>query len=845
MPRKTPPDPLGAYRRKRSPERTPEPFTAGSAARPRLFVVQKHAARSLHFDLRLEMEGVLQSWAVPKGPSLDPAEKRLAVLVEEHPLEYADFEGLIPAGNYGAGAVIVWDRGRWEPVGDPREGLRSGKLLFDLYGYKLRGRWTLFRTKRKDTDWLLMKKPDGEAGADRTLPEQSIRSGLTVEQLRDGHDPAEAIRSELARRRLPRRGFTLDGFQPMLGRAREKPFSDPNWLFEIKYDGFRLLAEREEEKVRLRFRGGHDATRVLPEIADAIRALPFASFVLDGEVVVLDPTGKPSFQGLQQRVHLTRPLDISRATVDRAATMFVFDLPAFEDRDLRSLPLTQRKALLRRLLPPVGPLRFCDHIEARGEEMYEAVRGLGLEGMMAKRASSVYVAGRSDAWLKIRADRVGDFVVVGFSPPRRAREGFGALHLAAYEGDRLVYAGRVGTGFDSRQLVELQRVLAAEERSDPACGGALPRAAGQTWVEPRLVVEVRYKEWTRGGLLRQPVFLRERRDKGIEECMLPASSDAPDPASPVAPEPASPAADEPPERAAHVVSFTNLGKVFWPAEGYTKGDLIDYYRSVARWLLPYLEDRPVVLTRYPDGIAGKSFFQKDAPGFVPPWVRTQKMWSEHAQREIHYFVCDDEATLLYLINLGTIPLHLWSSRVSSLQSPDWSILDLDPKQAPFRDVVRVARTIRELCRNIGLPSFVKTSGSTGLHVLVPLDGRFSYEQSRTLAQLLARLAVAELPEIATLTRATRARGGRVYIDYLQNGHGRLLVAPFSVRPLPGAPVSTPLRWDDVRPSLDIRRYTIRSVPRRLRALGQDPFRGVLEASVDLEAVLERLARRLG
>ena len=842
MPRKSSPDPLSKYRSKRSAERTPEPFTGGSPARPRMFVVQKHAARRMHYDLRLEMEGVLQSWAVPKGPSLDPAEKRLAVMVEEHPLEYADFEGLIPEGNYGAGAVIVWDRGRWEPIGDPREGLEAGKLLFDLHGYKMRGRWTLFRTKSKNSkgnEWLLMKKPDGEAGVGRELPEESIRSGLTVEEVREGRDPADVLRREIEKLHAPEGRVVLDEVQPMLGRAGGEPFSDPAWVFEIKYDGFRLLASREGERARVRFRGGNDATRVLPEIADAVRALPFGSFVIDGEVVVLDATGKPSFQGLQQRVHLSRPLDISRGTIERPATMFVFDFLGFEDRDLRPLPLVERKALLRRLLPPLGPLRYCEHIEHRGEEMYEAVRELGLEGLMAKRADSKYLAGRSDAWLKIRADRTGDFAVVGFSPPKRAREGFGALHLAAYRDGVLTYAGRVGTGFDSRQLDELHRALLEEQRPDPPCVGELPTHPEQhTWVDPRRVVEVRYKEWTESGLLRHPVFLRERPDKTPEECALPGSAGAAAEREPALPDP------PPPREVERKVSFTNLDKVFWPDEGYTKGDLIEYYRSISPWLLPYLADRPVVLTRYPDGIAGKSFYQKDAPGFAPSWVRMQKMWSEHAEREIRYFVCDDAETLTYIANLGTIPLHLWSSRVQSLQHPDWSILDLDPKKAPFRDVIRVALALHELCEEIELPAFVKTSGSTGLHVLVPLDGRCTYEHSRTLAELLARIIVAELPEIATLIRAPGSRGDRVYIDYLQNGHGKLLVAPFSVRPLAGAPVSMPLQWEDVRPGLDIRRYTIENAPRRMREQEQDPLRGVLETRPDLPGVLERLARKL-
>jgi bifunctional non-homologous end joining protein LigD len=786
----------------------------------------------MHFDLRLEIGGALHSWAIPKGPSLDPEVKRLAVEVEEHPLEYADFEGLIPEGNYGAGAVIVWDRGRWEPIGDPEQGLEKGKLLFDLRGYKLRGRWTLFRTKGKPNEWLLMKKPDSEADPDAELPEESIRSGVTVEELRDGVDPSERIRKRLRRLRPPKGQPTLATLGLMLARPRDRAFSEPGWLFELKYDGFRLLGQRDGARSRLRYRRGQDATASFPEIADALAALPHDSLIVDGEVTVLDDAGRPSFQRLQQRVHLTGRRDIQRATVDRPATFFVFDLLAFGGFDLRSLPLGERKRLLERVLPRYGPLRYCDHIEGQGEAMYAEVRRMRLEGVVAKRADSPYVAGRSDHWLKIRADRAGDFIVVGFSPAKGARSGFGALHLAVFERDGLVYAGRVGSGFSGRQLKDLHRLMLESRRPDPPCAGPLPADGGHTWVEPHLVCEVRYKEWTEGGQLRQPVFLRLREDKPIEECVR------------LEPLPEEPPPAPPPEDPEREISFTNLGKIFWPAEGYSKGDLIEYYRSVAPLLLPYLEDRPVVLTRYPDGIEGKNFFQKDAPGFIPDWVRTETMWSEHARREIHYFISDDEETLLYLINLGTIPLHLWSSRVSSLQHPDWCILDLDPKQAPFEHVIKVARTIRTLCDEIGLPSFVKTSGSTGLHLLLPLAGQCTYEQSRTLAELLARIVTRELPEIATIARAIAARGGRVYVDYLQNGHGRLLVSPFSVRPLPGAPVSTPLRWSEVRRTLDIRRFTIRTLPQRVRRMKDDPLRQVLESRPDLPAVLERLAARL-
>jgi bifunctional non-homologous end joining protein LigD len=431
-------------------------------------------------------------------------------------------------------------------------------------------------------------------------------------------------------------------------------------------------------------------------------------------------------------------------------------------------------------------------------------------------------------------ERTADVVVVGFTEAKRTRAGFGALHVAVHDGSRFVYAGRVGTGFTERKLRELRAELEGMLLKSPPCAGA-PKGPEHRWVRPALVCEVRYTEWTEEGFLRHPVFLRFREDKAPEDCVRQEGpgEQAPDPA----PAPADVAAER-------VVPYTNLDKVFWPQEGYTKGDLVEFYRAASPWLLPYLHDRPVVLTRYPDGIEGKSFFQKDAPGFAPGWLRTERIWSESASREIDYFVCDDVESLLYLVNLGTIPLHVWASRIGDIAHPDWCILDLDPKGAPFATVVEVARAIRKLCDDIELPSFVKTSGSTGLHVLVPLGGRCTYESCRLLGELLARVVAAELPEIATIARVIAERGGRVYIDFLQNGHGKLLVAPLSVRPLPGAPVSTPLQWSEVNARLDIGTYTIASVPKRLRRMKEDPLRGVLEEKPDLPRALERLGERL-
>lgn len=836
-PSSTDKDGLASYYEKRSADRTPEPF--GGGARPRVFVVQKHAARRLHYDLRLEMDGVLKSWAVPRGISFDPAVKRLAVRTEDHPVDYVDFEGVIPEGNYGAGAMIVWDRGTWIPLENPETGMKKGKLLFTLEGMKLRGTFTLVKTKGDGDEWLLIKKPDAYAGpdAERAPVQTSILSGLTVEELAAGADRAAAVWEVVEAAGPPERAVSLRSTKPMLAELAEAPFTDPRWIFELKYDGFRLLAEKHDGQVQLRYRSGRDATKIFPDVVRALEALPFDDVILDGEVTVLDDEGRPHFNRLQKRVQFARERDIRQAAAQLPATYYVFDLLAFGPYDLRGLTVVQRKAALSGLLPTTGVVRYGDHVEGVGEAFFEQVRARGMEGIVAKRKDAAYTMGRSADWLKIRVERTDDFLVVGFNESERpGRVGFRGLHLASGTGRELVYAGRVGSGFSQDQLREIRRRLDALPRRDgPPCIGDIDQPHKSVWVEPSLVVEVRYLLRTDEGHLRSPVFLRLREDKGPEDFLEP--------------EPevfaTQSAADDPIRTDTKRVPFTNLDKVFWPDEGYTKGDLIEFYRAISEYLLPYLADRPVVLTRYPDGVGGKSFFQKDAPPFVPGWVRTERMWSQHAKREIDYFVADDLETLLYLVNMGSIPLHVWSSRVSSLQRPDWSVIDLDPKEAPFSDVVTLARATHALCEEIGLPSYVKTSGSTGLHVLVPLGGQCTYGQSKQLAELISRVLVTEHSDIATITRSVGRRGGRVYFDYLQNRHGQLLVSPLSVRPKPGATVSTPLEWDEVHEGLSLSDYTIATVPGRLRAQAKDPLRAVLTERPNLGRALERLARRVG
>jgi bifunctional non-homologous end joining protein LigD len=856
------PDRLERYRRMRDPGRTPEPFGRPGGdplLAPRLFVVQKHAARRLHWDFRLELGGTLRSWAVPKGPSYDPADKRMAVEVEDHPIEYANFEGTIPAGNYGAGAVIVWDRGTWTPMGDPYDGLEKGKLVFQLSGYKLRGEWTLVRTRRAQggkQEWLLLKhRGDAWAGPGRELPQESVLSGRLLEDVAAGTDRQAAAIAEARRLGAKPRALGKAELRPMLAESADRPFSEPGWLFELKYDGYRCLALREGARARLVYRSGDDATALFPEVVKAVEMLP-GDAVLDGEVVVLAADGRPSFQALQQRAQLARPEDVARASIERPATLFAFDLLSIGGLDLRPLPLADRKRILAGVVPRLGPVRYADHVEARGDDLWREVETRGLEGIVAKRADAPYRSGaRSPAWRKVRRLETADLAVVGFTRPRGGRSAFGALLLAVRAGDGYVFAGSVGSGFTDRQLADLHARLAARVRKTPPCRGPVPRGRGNTWVDPEVVVEVRFTEWTAEGLLRQPVFLRVRDDERPEETArerAPHGDEAPPPvAARAAPAGA---------RAGRAFDVTNADKIWFPAERITKGDVVAYYRAIAPHMLPFLKDRPLVLTRYPDGIDGKSFFQKDAPEWRPDWIRTVRIDNDEMRssrrsrlnaggplggegRDLDHFLVDDADGLAWLANLGTIPVHVWASRAPDLEHPDWCVVDLDPKDAPFAHVVKLARALHDLCDELGLPSYPKTTGQKGLHVLVPLGRRLDHAQARTLGELLARALEAEHPDIATTARAIGDRGGRVYLDYLQNGRGKTIAAPYTVRPRPGAPVSTPLRWSEVNGRLDPAAFTIRNVPARARRLRADPLLPVLTEAPDLLAALERLRAR--
>jgi bifunctional non-homologous end joining protein LigD len=875
---------LTKYRRKRSAARTPEPFgrevSSPSPATSGTFVVQKHAARRLHYDFRLEMEGVLRSWAVPKGPSMNPADKHLAVAVEDHPLEYGDFEGVIPPGNYGAGSVIVWDRGIYQvidPPGDAADAVRKGKIDISLHGFKLNGAFTLVRTgMRANADpkdkqnWLLIKKRDQYASTENVFEAhpRSVLSGLTIEELAEAPATEQKIADKLAARHLPELGAKLKylDFPLTLAKTADDPFDNDKWLFEIKYDGVRVLAIRQGEDTHLYARKGTDITNRYPEVVLALNSIALDRFVLDGEVVAQDENGRPSFQLLQRRMHVNDARQVARLSLAVPVSYYVFDLLGFDRFDTRTLPLEERKRLLSELIHSEGPVRYCDHVIGRGKDFYAAISEHELEGVVAKLRDSPYRGTRTGDWLKIKRPRTEQFVIGGYSDPDGTRTHFGALLLGQYESNgTLRYTDKVGTGFSRDTLRKIFAMLERRAQSDSpfrksAAGEPTPERSAH-FVRPELVCNVRFTEWTEGGGIRQPSFLGLNPDVFPRDCKYngPGGADAVDDGIPDLEQTGGGDLKEskssksaPPPAAEPKASVTNPEKIFWPKDGYTKGDLVEYYRAISKWMLPYLKDRPVMLTRFPDGIDGKMFYQKDAPAFAPPWIRTEKIYSEDSQREISYFIIDSEEALAYVANLAAITIHMWSSRIQHLERPDWLLFDIDPKGSTTRHAVEVAREVANVLREVGLEPCLKTSGQMGLHVVVGLAPKYTYDQAKMFSELVSQVVVNRNREIATINRNPRTRNGRVYIDYLQLGHGKTIAATFSVRPVPGAPVSAPMTWKELKPSLDPAVYNIKTMIPRMLRMKRDPFLDAIEkhASLEdaiphLEALLSRSASRPG
>jgi bifunctional non-homologous end joining protein LigD len=805
---------LTQYHKKRSFKDTPEPKgqLKKSRAKRLEFVVQKHHASHLHYDFRLEMDGVLKSWAVPKGPSLYPKDRRLAMMVEDHPFEYRKFEGTIPEGNYGAGNVIIWDSGWYEldrqaenwPA-SLQEGLKEGDLKFILHGEKLKGSFALIKTPRMgENAWLLIKHKDEHASkTDVTRLDKSVVSGKPV----DSQDEAAEKTVVSARRaKMPHAA------RPMLATLTDEPFDDPAWIYEIKWDGYRAIGSWDGKTARLYSRNGKDFSEKYPPVFEALRNLKKPA-VIDGEIVVLDEAGRSRFE-LLQNYHQD----------GGSLTYYVFDILWCDGHDLRGLPLTERKEILKTILPTKSPIRYSDHIHGQGKAFFKTAQNQALEGIMAKNGNSLYRAGiRTDQWLKVKTHLRQEAIICGFTEPRGSRKHIGALILGVYKDSQLEYVGHANAGSNTGQLERLrQRLEKIEIENSPFREKIRPNAPVH-WVKPSYLAEVSFSEWTRDGRMRQPVFKGLRADKDPKEVGVEKPKKINKPAAKKT-----------------RLQFTHLDKFFWPERGYTKGDLIDYYKSISKIILPYLKGRPHNLLRQPNGYQGKSFFQKDMGSLPPEWVKTAKIYSESNGKEIDYMVCDSLDSLLYMVQLGCIEINPWNSRLGKLDKPDWAVLDLDPEDIGFKQVVKVAQVVRDVMEELKIPAYPKTSGKTGIHVFIPLAARYDYGQVKQFAEILANLVFQRTSGITSLERSPSKRQKRIYIDFLQNREGQTLAAPYSVRPTKDASVSAPLRWEEVNAELDPSQFTIKNIFKRLEEVG-DLWQPVLKTGVDIAEVLKRLS----
>ncbi len=893
---------LSEYRRKRQFDLTPEPQGQIRGHQGKRFVVQEHHARRLHYDLRLEVRGVLKSWAVPKGPSLDPQDKRLAIQTEDHPLEYGAFEGEIPRGNYGAGQVTIWDKGTFEVEGSQsaEQQIDRGELKFRLHGAKLEGSFVLVRLRSQEAkkEWLLIKhadefaQPGWDMAAVGGVSNRTRRdlTGEKVERKVEGRRFQEppAIPPGATKAPLP------EMIRPALATLSDGPFSSPDWLFEIKWDGLRTLARISKGKASLWSRSNRETTQEYPELSDLAQHVAAKEAWLDGEIVVLDEEGRSDFQQLQLRFSVLQP---SAELLRKAPVVFyVFDLLYFDGYDLRRVPLIERKELLRKILAGDSRVRFSDHVVEKGEQLYQLAESKALEGLVAKKITSAYPEGRSSAWVKIKLDRDVDAVVGGWTAPRGSREYFGALQLGLYDdNNRLQFIGGVGTGF-SREVQSLvwKRL---QRRKKASCPFAKSPATKEKafWVEPELVARVKFSSWTADLHLRAPRFLGLQEDRDpkactFEEQMNSKTVSASDALTDVAPGStadtvkveaprsaglrpgihaelaktvqSAKARKSPTETvldsdgaiqkelddglaesiAAQVdgrrLQFTNLNKVYFPQHGYTKRNLLAYYFRVAPLILPFLKDRPLVLRRYPNGIEGEPFFQKDAAKETPDWVRTATIQSEDRNKAIRYIMANDRATLLYLTNLGCIDHNPWSSRYNNQDHPDYIFFDLDPTtDTPFSVVAQVGKLVLRKLEKVAMAAYSKTSGATGLHIFVPVEPRYSFEQARMFVTAIASMVSKEHPGLITFERSVQKRPkGTVYMDAHQNSRGQSLASVYSVRAFPDATVSTPVKARELAATLKPEKWNLKSMAHRLRIAG-DLWAGFWEQKQQLESLL--------
>ena len=844
---------LELYRKKRNFKTTPEPSGRLGRRRRRglAFVVQKHAASHLHYDFRLELDGVLLSWAVPKGPSLDPNDKRLAMHVEDHPLQYCDFEGVIPPKQYGSGTVLLWDRGTWLPHGDPAEGYRKGKLKFTLDGEKLHGDWTLVRSNggRYGADgkgWLLIKEDDDHAQPARegTVVDEhplSVTTGRSLEAIAAARDrewhSTKSVAENVARgavkpRRRRRARLSLarvkgarkvplpDFIEPQLAMLVDAAPASHGWVHEMKYDGYRILARLVNGRVTLYSRNGKDWTDKLAGVAEAVAQLPVGDAWLDGEVVVLLPDGRSSFQALQNALSQSPP---------PALQYFVFDLPYVEGHDLRGVALTARKALLQTVLEgSAAIIHYSEHVATAGADYFTAACKLGLEGIISKRSDGTYAGIRSRDWLKVKCERRQEFVIVGYTEPGGARSGFGALLLAVREEGRLRYAGRVGTGFDEMTLRAIKARLDELAVTTPPALDRAPSGAdarGVHWVRPELVAEVRFTEWTRDGTLRHPSFQGLREDKPASDVVRET------PAAVVKHKTAEP-------RGTRIagIALSHADKLLFPETGVTKRTLAEYYVAVADHLLPHLANRPLTLVRCPNGWNRQCFYQKNADASVDPAI--DRIGVTTSDGPAQYMMANRVEALIALTQMGVIELHPWGSSKPKLGAPDRLIFDFDPDDdLPWSQIVEAVQVMRTLLAEIGLTGYLKTTGGKGLHVVVPIKPRHDWDTVKAFTKAVAELLVRTFPGRYTDKLTKSRRRGKIFIDYLRNAEGATAITAFGVRARELAPVATPIIWDELTDDLRFGYFNVANVPQRLKKLRRDPWAGFFDEPQSLTAAM--------
>jgi bifunctional non-homologous end joining protein LigD len=824
------------YLKKRVFHSTSEPKGGKSSGNGLAFVVQRHYASHLHYDFRLELDGVLKSWAVPKGPSMNPEDKRLAVMVEDHPYDYRKFEGIIPAGNYGAGVVMIWDKGtytslaekRGDDIKNIRAGLKSGEIKFKLNGEKLKGEFVLVKLHNaEDNSWLLIKHND-EFAVHKPFNSEDLVPAEIKKLINNKNGEVTSlptIKKAEAEKKSPEitdeddRQDSGKDFTPMMARLESKVFDDKDWIYERKLDGYRAIGYTGK-KAKLISRNGIDFSHKYKKVLDELKQIADDAIV-DGELVIEGKNGKSSFQDIQ---------NYEKETARLVLKYYVFDLLSLKGHDLRSLELVKRKELLKALIASLNSktIIFNAHVTGKRTDLLKKAQKEGWEGIIGKDSRSYYNSGkRSDRWLKFKLQKSQEAIICGYTAPTGSRKHFGSLVLGINEGERIKYIGNCGTGFNEGSIKALYEDMHRLETDRKPFDEKVSQHTKVTWIKPELVCEIWYAEWTTDGHLRHPVYKGLRIDKSKENVVM----ETPDKQL---------ADEETISIGSKQLKVTHLNKVFWKEEGITKGELIYYYKDMARYIIPYLKDKPISMRRQPNGIADPGFFQKDVDvGHLPKWVKTKPLYSESNDKDINYIIGDDEATLLYMVNLGCIEINPWLSSWKKPDNPDYVVIDIDPHDVPFTEAIEVALKTKEVFDRMRLEVFVKTSGSKGLHIYCYLGAKYDYDFTRAFAEYVAKIIHDELPGITSVERNPAKRRNKTYIDFLQNSRGQTIACPYSVRPKPGATVSAPLHWHEVNKDLKLSNYTIHNMRERVKKI-EEPWKDIMKNKADLRKALELL-----